>query len=196
MREDKMIKLSTEQMLYLLHAKAYLKLDTITKGAVKKYLPIEWRNQSEEIYAALKFQGLIDTSSKGRFSISEKGFESLVFALESTNYRFNSVKGPKILNALIDCLKKKSGINSEATLSQKMSFDEFQDKFKALYFEERRQQEIRGVVAIRSKEICSRFREENFISDQEIIEYFENLKLTKKILTVIERGNELMQWVE
>lgn len=191
-----MIKLSIEQMLYLLYAKAYLNLDTITKGAVKRHLPIEWRNQSEEIYDALQLQGLIKKSTKGRFSISEKGLESLAFSLKSTNYRFTSVKGPRVLNSLVDCLKITSGISSEATLFREMSFDDFQGKFKELYFEERRQQEIRGVVAIRSKELCSRFKEENFISDQKITEFFENLKLTKKILTVIERDNELMQWVE
>ncbi len=191
-----MIKLKSEQMIYLLHASAYLELDTITKGSVKKHLPIEWRDQAEEIYDTLQAQELINPSSKGRFSISEKGFEALVLSLKSTNYRFTSIKGPKILNALIDCLKKASESNSEVTFSQEMSFDEFQDKFKALYFEERRRQEIRGVVAIHSKALRSSFRQENSISDEKISEYFEELKSTKKILTVIERDNELMQWVE
>ena len=191
-----MIKLKPEQMIYLLHAAAYLELDTITKGSVKKHLPIEWRDQAEEIYDTLQAQELINPSSKGRFSMSEKGSDALILSLKSTNYRFTSIKGPKVLNALIDCFKKASEINSEAPLSQEMSFDEFQDKFKALYFEERRRQEIRGVVAIHSKELRSRFRKESFISDEKISEYFEKLKLTKKILTVIERENELMQWVE
>ena len=182
-----MIKLKPEQMIYLLHAAAYLELDTITKGSVKKHLPIEWRDQAEEIYDTLQAQELINPSSKGRFSISEKGSDALILSLKSTNYRFTSIKGPKVLNALIDCFKKASEINSEAQLSQEMSFDEFQDKFKALYFEERRRQEIRGVVAIHSKELRSKFRKESFISDEKISEYFEKLKLTKKILTVIER---------
>ena len=95
-------------------------------------------------------------------------------------YRFTSIKGPKVLNALIDCFKNASEINSEVTLSQEMSFDEFQDKFKALYFEERRRQEIRGVVAIHSKELRSKFRKESFISDEKISEYFEKLKSTKR----------------
>jgi len=191
-----MIKLKSEQMIYLLHAAAYLELDTITKGSVKKHLPIEWRDQAEEIYDTLQAQELINPSSKGRFSISGKGSDALILSLKSTNYRFTSIKGPKVLNALIDCFKKSSEINSEVTLSQEMSFDEFQDKFKVLYFEERRRQEIRGVVAIHSKELRSRFRKESFISDEKISEYFEKLKSTKKILTVIERDNELMQWVE
>lgn len=191
-----MIKLTTEQMIYLLYASSYLESDTITKGTVKKYLPIEWKDDAEKIYDFLQIQGLIKSSSKGRFSISEEASASLLSTLISTDYTFNAVKGPKVLNTLLGCLKKAAEGSSKAELPQEMTFDEFQNKFKALYFEERRQQEIKGVVAIYSYAIIQKFAEENSISLDQLNKYFDLLKVKKLIFTVIEKDNELMEWAE
>jgi hypothetical protein len=194
-----MTDLNIEQTIYLLHAMAYIEADkanTVTKGTVKSYLPIEWRGQAEKSYTVLEAQGLIKHISKGRFSLTEQGLESLVNGLSRADYTFTSVKGPKVLNALLTCLRKTLKTHLPAESLKEMSFDEFQGKFRALYFEERMKQELRGVVAIYSKEILAKFIDENKISQYLLSQYFEQLKSTSKILVVIERGNELMQWVE
>ena len=191
-----MIKLTTEQMIYLLYASSYLESDTITKGTVKKYLPIEWKDDAEKIYDFLRIQGLIKSSSKGRFSISEEASVSLVSTLISTDYTFNSVKGPKVLNTLLGCLKKAAEVSSKVVTPQEMTFDDFRDRFKALYFEERRQQEIRGVVAIYSHTVIQKFAEENSISPGQLNQFFDLLKVNKLIFTVVEKDNELMEWAE
>jgi hypothetical protein len=194
-----MTDLNIEQIIYLLHATAYIepdKADTVTKGTVKSYLPIEWRGQAEKSHTALAAQGLIKDTSKGRFSVTAQGLESLVDGLATADYTFTSVKGPKVLNALLACLRKTLKTHLPVNSLSDMSFDEFQGKFRSLYFEERRKQELRGVVAIHSKEILGKFIDENKISQYLLNQYFEQLKSTSRILVVMERGNELMQWVE
>lgn len=191
-----MAQLTVEQLIYLLHANAYIEAGTVTKGTVKSYLPNKWKEKAEEIYVALEKQKLIEQVSKGRFSVTEEGVKALVTNLSTTDYKFDSVKGPKVLNILLTCIGKAAKAHPQAKQSDELSFDEFQEKFKALYFEERRQQELRGVVAIHSKELCQKFREQNPISQEKLNHYFELLKSTNKILTVVEKGHELLQWVE
>ena len=77
-----------------------------------------------------------------------------------------------------------------------MDFDTFVEKFKALYFEERKRQELRGVVAIRSREICHKFLEQNDISQSNLNKNFALLKSNGKVFAVIEKEDELIQWVE
>jgi hypothetical protein len=191
-----MTQLTVEQLIYLLYASAYIEADTVTKGTVKSYLPSEWKGKAEPIYDALQSEGLIKQIAKGRFSVTDQGVAALVTNLGTTDYKFDSVKGPKVLNVLLDCLKKAAKAHPQAKSSEEMSFDEFQEIFKALYFEERRQQELRGVVAIHSKELCQKFREQNSISQEKLNHYFEQLKSTSQILAVVEKGHELIQWVE
>lgn len=191
-----MIELTTEQLIYLLHASAYMEADTVTKSTVKSYLPSKWKGKAEKIYDALQGQGLIEQISKGRFSVTKQGTEALITNLVSTDYKFDSVKGPKLLNALLVCIKEAAKNHTQGKSHEEMSFNEFQEKFQALYFEERRQQELRGVVAIHSDELCHKFREQNSISQEKLSQYFELLKSTGKIFAVDEKGNELIQWVE
>ena len=77
-----------------------------------------------------------------------------------------------------------------------MSFDTFVEEFKSLYFEEKKRQELRGVVAIRSHEICQKFIERNPISQATLDKYFHQLKSTGKVFAVTEKDEELIQWVE
>ena len=77
-----------------------------------------------------------------------------------------------------------------------MDFDTFVEKFKELYFAERKQQELRGVVAIRSQDICQKFSEKNSISQSKLENYFNKLKSTGKVFAVTEKDEELIQWVE
>jgi ribosomal protein S8E len=194
--EDNMTKLTVEQLIYLLYASAYTEADTVTKSTVKSYLPSEWKEKAEKIYDSLGSQGLIEQTSKGRFFVTEQGTTALVTNLVTTDYKFDSVKGPKVLNVLLTCIKKASEVHPQIKPHKEMSFDEFQEKFQALYFEERRQQELRGVVAIHSDEICHKFREQNPISQDKLSQYFELLKSAGKVFAVDEKGNELIQWVE
>ena len=194
--EDNMAQLTVEQLIYLLHANAYTETGTVTKGTVKSYLPNEWKEKAEEIYVALEEQKLIKQVSKGRFSVTEEGAKALVTNLSTTDYKFDSVKGPKILNVLLTCIGKAAKAYSQTKQAEEMSFDEFQEKFKALYFEERKQQELRGAVAIYSQKLLQKFSEQNPISQKKLNHYFDLLKTNRKIFTVIEKEQELMEWAE
>ncbi|MFN5516179.1 MAG: hypothetical protein ACK5CA_15925 [Cyanobacteriota bacterium] len=185
---------TTEKITYLLYARAYAEGGSVTKGVVKDHLPKEpkeLKESADAIYADLKAQGLIETTAgkptkrDGRFSLTEEGVRALVNGLASTDYRFESVKGPKILNTLVEFILPLDD----------MTFEEFEKKFKKLYFQEKRRQELDGVVAIYSKDLCQKFANDNSISQKKLGEYFERLKTTGKILAVMERGDELMQWV-
>lgn len=77
-----------------------------------------------------------------------------------------------------------------------MDFDTFVEKFKALYIEERKRQELRGVVAIHSQDICKKFIEDNPISQTTLDKHFEMLKSTGKVFAVTEKDDELIQWAE
>ena len=191
-----MTRLTIEQLIYLLYAKAYTEIDTVTKGTVKSYLTQEWKSIAENIYDTLLQQELIKQTSKGRFSLTERGLEALVIGLATTDYKFDSVKGAKVLNTLVACIKLASNFHEQITSFKEMSFDEFEEKFKKLYFEERRKQELEGVVAIYSKKLCDIFGRLNSISEETIIRYFDLLKSTGKIFAVTEKTNELFQWVE
>lgn len=191
-----MAELTAEQLLYLLYASAYLDSGTVTKGVVKSYLAKDWKKNAEEIYQALQQQQLIEVAGRGRFTITERGKKALVTNLGDTDYKFGSSKGAKVLNILLRCVREATEAHLQSKSSGEMTFDDFQEKFKALYFKERSQQEIRGVVAIHSKELCQKFVKQNFISQEQLSQYFELLKSTGKIFSVNEKGNELIQWVE
>ena len=90
----------------------------------------------------------------------------------------------------------KSSKNTSNRNSLKMTFDKFENKFKSLYFEERRRQELRGVVAIRVEELKKKFREQYRIGEKNLNSYFDRLKSESKVLVVKEMGQELMQWTE
>lgn len=191
-----MAQFTVEQLIYLLYASAYLEAGTVTKGTVKSYLPNEWKGKAEKIYDALETQGLIKQISKGRFSVTEEGEEALVTNLATTDYKFDSVKGPKVLNVLLDCIKKSAEAHHRVKPLKEISFDEFQEQFKSLYYEERKQQSSKGVVAIRKREISKTFIGQHSISRQEFEKYFEMLR-SKGEISVIEGGeDELIEWVE
>ncbi|NJM67233.1 MAG: hypothetical protein HC851_16935 [Acaryochloris sp. RU_4_1] len=189
-----MTKLATEQLLYLLYAVAYSAEGSVTKGVVRGHLPEELRKNAEEVYESLCKQNLIRPEKRNRLVLSQLGNETLVSTLTTTEYRFNSQKGPKVLNALLDCFKFASVY--PPILSEEMDFDTFTEKLKKIYFEERKHQELRGVVAIHSQEIRQKFSEQNQISQEKLNQYFDLLKVKGKILAMIEKDNELIQWVE
>lgn len=191
-----MTELTTEQQIYLLYASAYTEADTVTKSTVKSHLPKEWKEKVQSIYSDLQAQKLIKETKRGRFSVTEQGRDALVINLVNTDYQFDSVKGPKVLNTLLACIREAAKAHPQSEPSEEISFEEFQEKFKALYFKERKQQSLQGVVAIRRRDISKIFIEEHSISRQEFEKNFEMLK-SKGEISVIEGGEEeLMEWVE
>ncbi|KAB8333462.1 hypothetical protein SD80_016765 [Scytonema tolypothrichoides VB-61278] len=191
-----MTELNTEELIYLLYADAYSEAGTVTKSTVKSYLPNEWKGKAEKIYDALQSQELIKPTSKGRFSVTEQGGTVLVTNLATTAYKFDSIKGPKVLNTLLNCIRKAAEAYPQVTFSKDMTFDEFQDKFKTLYFEERKQQALQGVVVIRKREISKHFMDQNSILQHQFEKYFEMLKTKGEISMTEGREDELIEWVE
>jgi hypothetical protein len=187
-----MSHLSTGQLLYLLYVKAYSDKDSVTKSNVKSCLSKELQKDAEQSYQELLRQKLIETPKKSRIAITNLGIKVLVENLQKTEYRFNFSKGPKVINTLLDCLQ----LMAVESQSQSMDFDTYVEKFKVLYFEERKRQELTGVVAIHSKELCHKFKEFNSISQSQLDEYFDKLKSEGKIFAVTEKGEELIQWAE
>ena len=55
---------------------------------------------------------------------------------------------------------------------------------------------MKGVVSIHADKLLRQFLTEKGISEKDGHQAFETLKKKREILTVIERGNTLMQWVE
>ena len=191
-----MTKLSTEQMLYLLYAVSYLEEGTVTKGTVKGHLPKDQQKNADSIYSVLEQKKLIESPKRFRLSVTEQGLKALVSNLQTTEYRFDSQKGKKVINTVLHCLQLASSESQSVTSDEGMDFDTFVGKFEALYFEERKRQELRGVAVIRSREICQNFMEKNSISQANLDEYFERLKSEGKVFAVIEKDEEIIQWAE
>jgi hypothetical protein len=192
-----MSQLPIVQLLYLLYAQAYSNGDTVTKSVVKSYLSKELQKEAEQSYEALIEQKLIESPKKNRLSLTTLGKKILVSNLQTTKYRFDSVKGPKVINTLIEYLQQVSSDSKNPSYkSEDMDFDTYVEKFKTLYFEERKRQELLGVVAIYSRVIRQKFYENNPISQSVLDKYFEKLKSTGKVFAVTEKDEELIQWAE
>lgn len=192
-----MTKLSIEQMLYLLYTVAYSDKGTVTQGTVKEHLSKELKKNADDIYNTLYQENLLESPKRRRISVTEEGRKALVTNLQTTDYVFDSSKGQKVLNTLLHCLKLTSLKDYISSVpGEDMDFDTFVEKFKELYFAERKQQELRGVVAIRSQYIRQKFSEKNTISLTMLDNYFNKLKSTDKVFSVTEKDEELIQWVE
>lgn len=190
-----MIELSTEQLLYLLYAVAYSKQSKATKGDVKQHLSKQYQKDANSICDALCQQQLLESPKKGQLFVTEQGKKVLAANLQISKYDFESPKGPKVINTVWRYCQM--GVaNSQNSDGKEMDFETFVEKFKALYFEERRHQELQGVVAIRSKEINQKFLDEYGISKSNLNKNFALLKSTSKVFAVIEKEDELIQWVE
>lgn len=196
-QEELMIKLANDQLLYLLYAVAYSPEGTVTRGDVKGSLPKEIKNNASKICDELHQQNLLEVPKRGRISVSEQGMKALIYNLRITDYKFESSKGPKVLNILLDCLKMAdSQENMPSQVSEEMDFETFVKKFEELYLQERKQQELRGVVAIRRQEIAQKFLVNHPISQPIWDKYFARLKSSEQIYTVTEKDEELIEWVE
>lgn len=190
-----MTDLATEHLLYLLYAVAYSKNGKATQGQVKKSLPKQFQKDAERLCQELCQQGAIASPKKGQIRLTEESEQILFANLSTTAYQFTASKGYKILNLLLKGIQYQSAGSTVADVDE-MDFKTFVEEFKALYMEERRQQELRGVVAIRSQKLCQDFSAQHTISKSKLNQYFEQLKSTGKIFAVIERDQELIQWAE
>jgi hypothetical protein len=192
-----MIKLATDYLLYLLYTLAYSEEGTVTQGTVKRHLSKEQQKKADKICDTLCKQNLLESPKRSRLAITEEGKKVLVTNLQTSDYKFNSSKGQKVLNTLLYCLTLTSSQDyTSAMLADDMNFETFVEKFKKLYIEEKNKQELRGVIAIRGQDICSQLQGENAISQSLLDKYFARLKTEGKIFAVTEKDDELIQWVE
>lgn len=192
-----MTKLSTEQFLYLLYAYSYcLQQKTVIKSAVKKALSTKEQKSADSIYDALLKQSLIESPSRGRLSVTSKGISTLVDNVVNIDFQFSNKNSQhRMLNTLMQCWKLAAS-NNKLTTSVRLDFDTFLEKFKTIYFEERKRQELSGVVVIRKEEIRKQLMTSNQISEEEFNEYFNKLKSTGKIFVAAGKDDELVNWVE
>ncbi|HEY9808785.1 MAG TPA: hypothetical protein V6D13_05540 [Halomicronema sp.] len=195
-KEELMTKLSTEQMLYLLFAVAYSTDGTVKKGDVKGNLPADVKKKADQICEDLCQQKLLESLKGSRLAVTELGKKALVANLQTTDYKFETAKGPKMLNALLSCFKLVSPETVVSSAADEMDFETFVEKFKAIYLQERKEQELRGVVAIRTKEVSRKFREKNQVSQDLLDKYLQKLKDEGKVFAVTEKEDELIQWAE
>lgn len=190
------IELSTEQLLYLLYSFAYLEEGTITRGNVKRRLSSQFQKNAEIVGDSLLELGLLESPKKSRLAVTELGIKTLVENLQNTDYKFDSSKGSKILNVLLECLSLASKFSPVDASVEEMDIQTFEEKFKELYFAERKRQQMLGVVAIRTRNIRQKFLENNQISSSQFDRYFEKLKSDGKIFAVLEQDDELIEWKE
>jgi len=191
-----MTEISTEQMLYLLYTFAYSTEGTVTRSTVRNHLSKKHRVGAKQVCESLCELKLLESPKRGRIKITEMGIKALVISLQTTEYKFRSNKGAKLLNALMACLKLAAKYNQINYQNDDMDFETFTDKFKKLYLEERKRQELEGVVAIRSQEICQKFRQNHHISELLLEKYFDKLKSNGLVFAVQENNKELIQWME
>lgn len=191
-----MMELSTEQLLYLLYAVAYSKESRVTKSDVKQHLSKGYQKNADALCDTLCQKQLLESPKKGQLFVTEQGKKVLSANLQTSKYDFDSAKGAKLINTLWRYCQIGVADSQTSDGGKEMDFEEFVEKFKDLYFEERKRQELRGVVAIRSREICQKFLEQNDVSESNLNKNFALLKSNGKVFAVIERGNELIEWAE
>ncbi|WP_026731850.1 hypothetical protein [Fischerella sp. PCC 9605] len=192
-----MIKLSTAQFIYLLYAYSYcLEGETVTKSTVKKAVDNKVKENTDRIYDALLKQDLIESPKKGRLLVTTKGITTLVDNIGNADYKFSNKNSQyRILNTLMQCWKLAS--STKLLSSVQMDFDKFVEKFKEFYFQEKKRQELSGVVAIHKHDIYKKFLNNSVtISIEEWNEYLDRLKSTGKVFTSKGEEDELVHWAE
>ncbi len=187
--EQFMNQLSDLQLLYLLYSQAYQIDGTTTKSLVKSYLSKEQQSQVEQCYQSLCQLKLIEEQKRSRFAITSLGKEALQKNLQSTPYRFTTIKGPRILNFLVESLQNKN-------IASNIDYDSFLKKIKAIYIAERKRQELKGVVLIYSRQLLEQFQLEHPIPTDQLEKYFKQLKDSNQVFIVTEKGQEMIEWVD
>ncbi len=183
-------RLLAEQTIYLLYVKAYSdknENDTVTKGSVKSHLPKEWKEKAEEIHAHLEKLGMIERKTKrGRFLLKADGYKALLKNLSTTDYKFETIAGAKVLNALLDCLKKST---------VEMTKDEFLIKINDMYNETIRSSRT-GTMAADGKKICQKIADRYSVPIETVTQHYEALKKEEKIFAKEDTGVEQILWIK
>ena len=188
-----MTDLSTEQLLYLLYARAYLDDDgTVLKSAVKSCLSRAAREGAEEVCEKLQQKNFLEYARKGRISLTEQGEEVLLVNIGKTDYEFTSNKGAKVLNTLMLLIKQALGELSD----DEITFAEFKEKIKEFYFDERKTQSLKGVALVKKRELAKRFIDQRLLSHKGFNEFFSELKRQGEISVTEGRDDQLIEWVE
>ena len=208
-----MKKLEIEQLLYLFYTFAYEEegVGSVTQGTVrnklfskgnlskkrkeeeKKQIDVTREFLCKQKYLKLALPSRVQTS---RVSITEAGKQALVENLQATKKPLHLSASHKVNSALMECLRFAGAHVGSVDSIEEIDFETFVKEFKELYFKERRRQAMKGVVAIRSHEICDLFSKENSISQERLQEYFEQLKSSGKVFATIENDQELIEWAE
>lgn len=195
-----MANLSTGELLYLLYAFAYTDEEqkSVTQGTVKKYLPKSYQTEAGTICESLLEQKFLESPKLRRVAVSLSGKEALVTNLQTTDYEFTTVKGSRVVNALMACLKLTATFGKLGKISQEtdLAFEEFLEKFKKFYFEERKRQSLAGTYVMQEKEILQKFSEEYNISENLLRRYYKRLQEEGLISVVQGREDKNLQWIE
>jgi hypothetical protein len=139
------------------------------------------REQLEDYFEKLK-------DNKKIFSVIEKGEELLSWVGGQTPKKQG--KQPKAKSS-----KTKDLVAGQKAIKEKqISYAKFEKDFKEFYNEEKRKQELQGVVAIKRNKLLDDYAKKNGISRQQLDNHFESLKTNGKIFSVKEKGEELFQW--
>jgi predicted transcriptional regulator len=187
--ERSMNQLSQLQFLYLLYSQAYEVDGIITKSQIKSYFSKDQQLQSDECYESLCQLKLIEGQKRSRFSITPLGKKVLQNNLENTSYRFTTIKGPKVLNFLLESIQHKNTATD-------IDYDTFLKNIKAIYIAERKRQELEGVVLIYSRQLLDQFQQAYPISTEQLEKYFKKLKDSNQVFIVTEKGEEMIEWVD
>jgi hypothetical protein len=134
------------------------------------------------------------TTSRGiQFRMTQSGENTLVTGLKNQYLQGRTNTEKALLKLFLKISTNVSTIENES----EMDFETFAVRFKEIYFEERKIQELRGgAVVIRSKEICQKFSQRYPISESSLKTNFNLLKENDKIFSVVEMNEELIQWSE
>ena len=135
----------------------------------------------------------ITISNRTQFRMTQRGEHTLVEGLKNKDLQVRTNTEKALLKLFLKVSTNFSTIENEP----EMDFENFTVRFKEIYFEERKIQELRGgAVVIRSKEICQKFSQRYPISEPSLKTNFNLLKENDKIFSVVEMNEELIQWSE
>jgi hypothetical protein len=155
----------------------------------------------DEVFAALEADGAIAlTRQKGgkikNVTLTQVGYGLLGDWLRSLGFEGKQI-GAKMGEYLVKWIRE--GLDSEARPIGDIlvNFEEFIHQFQEVYLIERKAQEVSGASVIYKKDICEKFLNRNPISQRLLDEYYNKLKTSGSILTVLGRdGDEMIQWVD
>ena len=136
---------------------------------------------------------------RGRILVTKAGTHSLISSLRATsNPLFYAPKGEKILNTLVHCIKLTAADSAMHSDTEMMNFETFREKFKQMYYEERRKQEMEGIVVIYKSNLLDKFYKANrhSISVELVSEYFDELRTIGEISVSKGEKDELLHWAE